>query len=162
MKCEIEGCENEAITFILQGDDVREEEYHYCVIHAHDEGFCYGCGQFWGGIEEFEFCNPSGLCPNCLDQLKAELEEDQDGDCGYYQTFDDPYNEEVQERGKRKMDEKYHYERACHNCEHFGEPDDPEGPCFDCGWQLLNFSLEPQLRLPPEKETSRGSEEVSI
>ena len=39
-----------------------------CASHAYDEGFCWGCGQMWSGVEDFEFGNPSKLCSNCRDE----------------------------------------------------------------------------------------------
>lgn len=44
----------------------------YCVDHCQEEGFCFGCGEFWAGCESFDF-NPSGLCSNCHHQFEDEV-----------------------------------------------------------------------------------------
>jgi hypothetical protein len=46
-------------------------EYFYCWEHAHAAGFCYRCGEFWGGIESFDF-NQSHLCDNCEFEVRAD------------------------------------------------------------------------------------------
>lgn len=82
--CEHEGCLNIANQCSLdvydtEGDYhwIKEAYYWYCPDHCRINGFCYGCGQFWGGCESFDF-SPSGLCPNCKDELDNELESDFD------------------------------------------------------------------------------------
>ncbi len=42
-------------------DDSRE---WYCWEHMHDQGFCPGCGNFWAGVESFDFSR-TGYCENC-------------------------------------------------------------------------------------------------
>jgi len=69
-----------------------EGDYHYkgdlifwyCSEHCQLEGFCWGCGEFWGGCEAFDF-NIAGLCPNCKGDLDAEDE------------MADIYNDELEE-----------------------------------------------------------------
>lgn len=63
-----------------QGDyiDMLELKEHFCPEHAYENGYCSLCGDFWGGIESFDFNNPSQLCENCLEQLKDEIGEDDD------------------------------------------------------------------------------------
>lgn len=53
---------------------------YYCDQHAAAHGFCCGCGQFWAGVESFEFSRFhggfEGLCEDCSDELKDELTVD--------------------------------------------------------------------------------------
>ena len=54
-----------------------------CKYHAHDHGFCWGCGGFLGGSETFDM-EPSGLCEDCkfeADQANRQLEDEND-ECG--------------------------------------------------------------------------------
>lgn len=37
-----------------------------CAHHAPKAGFCWGCGNFWAGVESFDF-NTNNLCDNCKD-----------------------------------------------------------------------------------------------
>lgn len=45
-------------------DDSRE---WYCYVHMRDQGYCPGCGNFWAGVESFDFSR-SGYCENCASQ----------------------------------------------------------------------------------------------
>ncbi len=76
MKCEIKDCDKDATT---QGR-LEEEEHHLCFDHGKETGFCAGCGEFWGGTDEWEFPNAhrciEGYCQNCSDEIKS--------DCGEY------------------------------------------------------------------------------
>jgi len=49
-------------------DDVVEFET-LCDEHARDAGYCLGCMAFWGGVESFDFNNPSGLCDICRESI---------------------------------------------------------------------------------------------
>ena len=83
--CQVEGCQEDGRPCFLRessgefgktGIDV----YYYCWDHAHEQGFCPGCGQFYGGFEEFEF-SETKLCPECEENLRVELgeyDDDQD------------------------------------------------------------------------------------
>jgi hypothetical protein len=53
----------------------------YCIDCAQKLGYCYICGEFWAGIESFDF-GPR-YCENCA----SEVEEDEDDEGFYY--FDD-------------------------------------------------------------------------
>ena len=46
---------------------------NFCLDHC-QPFFCWGCGQFWAGIESFDF-NPIGLCDNCNFEFRDELGE---------------------------------------------------------------------------------------
>lgn len=92
-KCEEKDCnktENLTECRIYGDETVIEKDiiYHFCTDHAYKNGFCYICGDFFGGIESFEFNNPSQLCENCLDDLKCELGEYDDEDCYDYNFGD--------------------------------------------------------------------------
>jgi hypothetical protein len=74
VRCQHDGCRNEGIPCYLTGDDDGDPSYLYCEEHAFENGFCWGCGQFYAGIEDFDFGN--GLCEHCR--------EDEDDDCEEY------------------------------------------------------------------------------
>ena len=74
--CEEQGCQKEAIEcqLLYYDYDSKESEvvtYWYCGEHAHKNGFCPGCGEFWGGNERFNFSR-IGLCENCESELDPE------------------------------------------------------------------------------------------
>jgi len=58
--CGVQGCRNFGNECRLP--DMSEE--WYCWEHMRDQGFCPGCGNFWAGIESFDFSR-SGYCENC-------------------------------------------------------------------------------------------------
>ena len=63
----------------IDEDDSPDNPHDYlCGKHMFVHGYCPGCGLFWGGIESFEFSDHH-LCDNCEDELRAEMEEDDDG-----------------------------------------------------------------------------------
>ncbi len=84
--CQEEGCSEQGSACFLPDNETDTPNYYYCYKHAKDNGFCYGCGSFWGGVEEFEFApywgNIKGYCPHCSDEIKTNLgeydEEDED------------------------------------------------------------------------------------
>lgn len=84
--CEEKDCLEEAVRCHLvdySGAEPQDCYYYYCTAHAPTNGFCYICGEFRGGLEEFDFAecygNIKGLCPHCSDQVKAndEIYEDE-------------------------------------------------------------------------------------
>jgi len=60
------------------------EDFYYCQEHCHVEGFCYGCGRFFAGIESFDFAEEQGgikgLCGDCEDQFRADTGEGLESD----------------------------------------------------------------------------------
>jgi len=68
--CQHENCwKRNAVPCFLEMQYTGESnkpDYYYCGTHCHQEGFCWSCGQFWAGIENFDFSR-SGLCMNCED-----------------------------------------------------------------------------------------------
>lgn len=74
--CNEEGCANEGMACYYS--HLHEEpDGWYCGKHAHDAGFCPGCGLFWAGIESFDFSR-TGYCENCDDAFEAEFGDDED------------------------------------------------------------------------------------
>ena len=67
-------------------DNQEEPAHYYCTKHAWDNGFCWQCGQFWGGVEAFEF-SASHLCPNCWSSDDVYDPFVSDG----YEFEEDPY-----------------------------------------------------------------------
>lgn len=73
--CEADGCNKPGIICALwdfEAENPAEITYIYCPTHAWEEGFCYGCGQFWAGLESFDF-NPRHVCSNC--DVQKELDD---------------------------------------------------------------------------------------
>lgn len=83
MKCEHKDCDSEDTIECRLYDYEKHEDiiFHYCSKHAEANGFCCCCGDFWGGIESFEFWHP-GLCDNCYDDIQAEMDEMMDEEYG--------------------------------------------------------------------------------
>lgn len=72
--CSEPGC-SKRTTIACIVPDTDEIEGYYCYDHAWRNGYCFGCGQFWGGVESFDFPGPhqvSGYCDNC----QSDFEED--------------------------------------------------------------------------------------
>lgn len=85
LPCEHEGCTETGIPCYLNWID-EEPNGWYCPDHAHENGFCPGCGLFSAGIESFDF-SQSGLCENCQDELESEMYEPDE-----YDEYDDEYD----------------------------------------------------------------------
>lgn len=62
-----------------------------CYDHIDHSGFCRVCGQFWGGIESFEFIHP-GYCGNCWREIRSN-DDDWYDDYDEYGDFD-PYDDQ--------------------------------------------------------------------
>lgn len=80
----------DAVDCYLPGNYDGEPDAHYCMKHIHSAGFCWGCGTFWAGCEDFDF-NPLGLCSNCRydPDLTGDYEDDEDDPL--YMGWMDPY-----------------------------------------------------------------------
>lgn len=89
--CQVEGCANEAIPCWLPDSRYGEDDPddRLCAEHCQDEGYCWGCGHFWAGIESFDF-NPNGLCENCKDEYAEPDYDDDDGGWFYDDDFGMP------------------------------------------------------------------------
>jgi hypothetical protein len=87
-RCEHDGCESfDTIKCRLIGhDESKDDTFWYCGEHCHTEGFCWMCGEFWGGCEDFDF-SPSGLCSNCRSEAEAEMDEGAEDDFGEFQDL---------------------------------------------------------------------------
>lgn len=58
-------------------DDLDQPSEYLCAEHAYQAGYCKGCGQFWGGVESFEFRTEyRGFCDNCAHQMEVEDERE--------------------------------------------------------------------------------------
>jgi hypothetical protein len=86
--CEHDDCNREATVECLNpaSDSYPEWIEHLCVEHAVQSGFCYLCGTFWAGCEDFDFSPVWGVCPNCRE---SEWEEDDDGGLMLPAYYDD-------------------------------------------------------------------------
>jgi hypothetical protein len=100
--CDREGCTEPGVECWLpslgvveDGQDDEPDEY-LCVKHASESGYCWSCGNFWGGIESFEF-HPRNLCENCASEEEDDEWDDEDG---YdYEAF--PINDAPEGAGDR-------------------------------------------------------------
>lgn len=63
-----------------------------CDKHIERAGFCRGCGQFWAGVESFEFGRYAGWCDNCQVELRHEEEEEREWYAGDVDYDHDPYD----------------------------------------------------------------------
>lgn len=72
-KCEEKNCNNKDVLkcFLYDYEEKKEFIWYYCTEHASKNGFCCCCGEFWAGIESFDFIHP-GLCDNCYDLFEIE------------------------------------------------------------------------------------------
>ena len=71
--------------------DYIQADTWLCPEHCQVEGFCWGCGQFWAGIESFDF-SPTGLCENCKEEDSAVMDEiDADSNADYEWNYDDGF-----------------------------------------------------------------------
>lgn len=82
--CGVRGCDRWGLPCWLPDDVWNEPSEYYCYAHMHDQGYCPGCGNFWAGIESFDFSR-SGYCENCA----AEFDDD-DWEEGYMDWDDYP------------------------------------------------------------------------
>lgn len=77
-KCEHEGCNRLGVACqpCGYGEEAEPEPEYFCSDHAFDHGYCYACGGFWAGVEDFEFSR-NRLCSNCRDDLDDDpIDED--------------------------------------------------------------------------------------
>ena len=97
-QCQHEGCTSQEavqcdLTNYEEGADPEKFTYFYCTEHAKQAGFCWGCGDFWGGVASFEFGN--GLCENCLvEEQDYDDEDDYWGEEGEFYDDDDDDDQE--------------------------------------------------------------------
>lgn len=91
-QCENKDCtETETIEcYLYDYESKKDIIFHYCAKHITENGFCWACGNFWAGVEVFDF-NPVGLCPNCKDEFNDEYDIDIDE----YEEFDMDDEEEI-------------------------------------------------------------------
>ncbi len=93
--CDHEGCTEEGIACFLLGS--HEPDEFLCFDHAREEGYCPGCGQFWAGVESFDFrLNGTSFCENCFAEVDDSWEDD-DLDFGWdeYVEYEDIIEEET-------------------------------------------------------------------
>jgi hypothetical protein len=67
--CQVEGCENKAIPCFIRWFNEDAGRYqtdvdYFCQEHCFEHGYCYACGRFWGGVEDFDF-STTKMCPEC-------------------------------------------------------------------------------------------------
>lgn len=76
--CQHDGCESDGtFCYLYDHDEERTIYEYYCSEHAQEHGYCYMCGNFWGGCEDFDFAS-SGMCSNCRGEYLEGTHEDID------------------------------------------------------------------------------------
>jgi hypothetical protein len=76
-RCWNDGCKDHGAPCVIRGDDEEQDQvYWYCAKHSQRHGFCWSCGEFYGGTESFDF--GPGYCSNCASEFEDEevYEED--------------------------------------------------------------------------------------
>lgn len=86
--CQEPNCYREGSVHCTLIDPENDEDVHlnYCPDHAYDNGFCMGCGEFWGGIESFDFSPIKGFCENCVEDIMASVDNN-----GHDQPFEQEF-----------------------------------------------------------------------
>jgi hypothetical protein len=79
--CQEDGCTGEADRYYYPDDDAFDV---LCVEHAVQAGFCFMCGNFWAGVEAFDFSRIAGVCPNCIHEFDEPEDDDDFGSVHYY------------------------------------------------------------------------------
>lgn len=74
--CSTRGCKQMGNPCWYPDDTDRPSEY-YCYSHMRNAGFCPGCGNFWAGIESFDFSR-TGYCEDCADEWRDDDYDDWD------------------------------------------------------------------------------------
>jgi hypothetical protein len=72
-------------------DTVREHcppDEVLCYDCLENNCYCRSCGEFWGGIDSFEFTHP-GLCDHCHDAIQSDFQEFEEGDESDYLCLED-------------------------------------------------------------------------
>lgn len=91
-KCQQDGCQAEGIACYLPDWDDEPKgdsrpDFYYCWEHCQQNGFCKLCGQFWGGVEMFDF--GSGFCEFCEDAVQYDFGEYDRADEDMYEYLDE-------------------------------------------------------------------------
>ncbi|MBD2499843.1 hypothetical protein [Anabaena azotica] len=85
IKCQHPDCKSTNVTeCFYPTESGREEKAYYCTDHTPLHGFCRLCGQFWTGVEYFEFAilhdGMGGVCENCEAELREDLDDYEEDD----------------------------------------------------------------------------------
>jgi len=92
-RCQKAHCPDRAVACYLPnsyGRDRKPDEM-LCARHAWLSGYCRSCGEFWGGINSFDFLN-GGLCDFCFDEIQNDIDlESCDGEDGFWEGVVDDF-----------------------------------------------------------------------
>lgn len=80
--CDHEGCQALGIPCYYDWTNEVPDGW-YCHEHAHDAGFCPGCGLFNAGFESFDF-SKTGYCESCQEEIESEFDDDLDDEVDDY------------------------------------------------------------------------------
>ena len=85
--CEHAGCDNRGFRYRYPDDllATNPDSVVCCLLHTRDAGFCFSCGEFWGEVMKYKYCQ--GLCPECVGKFSQAIDEDSDDD----DEYDDEY-----------------------------------------------------------------------
>jgi hypothetical protein len=88
IECQEPKCKHEGVPCFYPDNETNIADEWYCPEHTFIHGFCYLCGGFYSGVENFDFPEyygiVRGLCENCSDDLKTNL-----GECDEYDEKDE-------------------------------------------------------------------------
>lgn len=73
-RCQHEGCQEAGLSCRIVIDEGDLPWEFYCPAHAAEHGYCAACGEFWAGIDSFEFLHP-GFCNQCADHVLDDDDE---------------------------------------------------------------------------------------
>lgn len=82
LKCQVEGCGSQETASAYNNPGTGELE-SLCDDHAREAGYCLGCHLFCAGIESYDFSTLPGYCYDCVLEINAEFETDDDYDDEY-------------------------------------------------------------------------------
>lgn len=81
-RCKEPGCTSFDAFACTHEPDEKNPPF-YCPAHAFQHGYCSICGQFWAGIESFDF--GPGYCEHCKSEVESDCYDPEDeGDEDYF------------------------------------------------------------------------------
>ena len=76
-RCEYPECTSwDTLACVMDNDD--DNPSWFCPEHAFAMGHCFICGQFWGGVDNFEF--GPGYCEHCASEIERDDYDPDDDD----------------------------------------------------------------------------------
>ncbi|WP_254562169.1 hypothetical protein [Dyadobacter diqingensis] len=66
---------DDEVTEVFIDDESQGEA---CIKCCEEEGYCFGCGQYSGGFDEYEFSDIGPYCEQCQEQIKDAFGDEED------------------------------------------------------------------------------------